>query len=258
MPTVQEIEIAALRLRRENRRVSVRNVRSALPRGGSYTDIGPVLAAWKAKTNYRPKELPKDVPPAMAAAIEEFAVKVWAVARDEAEKVVEHRMLEQAELEREFEKEAAVAWAEVDRLMDEVRDLRSKLGAAGIRTDRPLHPVFNTARRAPPAVPAPATVPVTSIQPLESWRALAFEDVSAKVFWDGLLDEVTLVIEASGKEALSSREIFDGLPSPVSAKFADFKGGENRAWSGKLKAWAQEGTRIRVRDDGLYALASNP
>ena len=70
MPTVQEIELAAAKLRQANRRVRVRNVREVLPRGGSHSDIGPPLAARKANVNYRAKELPKEIPAGLAPLIE--------------------------------------------------------------------------------------------------------------------------------------------------------------------------------------------
>ncbi|MGU3421186.1 DNA-binding protein [Methylobacterium sp. D54C] len=128
---MQEIELVAAKLLRTNRRVSVCNVRGELPRGGSHSDIGPILAVWKANANYRPKELPKEIPGKLAPVIEEFAAKLWAAAREEAETVVEARLRQQAELERVYEVEAGIAWAEAGRLTEEVRRLRGLLCETG-------------------------------------------------------------------------------------------------------------------------------
>lgn len=52
MPTKREVWLAADRLREKSEPVSVRSVRAALPYGGSYRDIGPHLADWKAERSY--------------------------------------------------------------------------------------------------------------------------------------------------------------------------------------------------------------
>ncbi len=146
MPTEVEVARAARRLRRSGERVSVRNVRRLLPRGGSYGTIGPLLARWKADAGYRPGKLPEEVPPALNEAVNAFAVQVWAAARAEAAKVVEVERRRLELLEREHEREAIAAWAEVDRLEEASRELGARLA----RAERQLRP----ARR-----PAPPTEP---------------------------------------------------------------------------------------------------
>lgn len=241
-----EIEGAAARLRRENRRVSVRNVRGLLPRGGSYSDIGPPLARWKAKANYRPKGLPMAVPTALAPGIEAFAADLWAKARDEAEKVVERRMRERELREREFEQEAAAAWAEVDRLMEEVGTLRARLlDASGQDAEAP-------AARAPsrpgPRRPAGPTLPM----PRPKWRRLIEEDLPARKFWDGVLREVPAVIAASGKGRLTAAQILDALPDELRLKADAFQVLNPTRMRKKLRDRVLAGKYVREVGDDLF------
>jgi hypothetical protein len=267
MPSVSEVEIAATRLRRENRRVSVRNVRAVLPRGGSYSDIGPPLAEWKAKANYRPKSLPKEIPASMSPVIEEFAARLWAAARDEAEKVVEGRMAMQAELEREFEKEAGIAWAEVDRLMEVVTTLRTRLAEAGVPVAPTLPPIPARERRPGPAGeaprrPAPARVRRVDgsdveieklLTPLEKgWKGMLANGITPRKFWDALVREAALVIEASGRDALSARDILVGLPDPVLSKAGEFETLTEAVLREKLTVRSENGKYVRKRDDGSF------
>lgn len=246
MPTVAEIEGAAARLRRENRRVSVCNVRSLLPRGGSYSDIGPPLARWKAKADYRAKGLPKEVPAPLAPAIEAFAAELWAKARDEAEKVVERRLRERDLLEREFEREAAAAWAEVDRLMEEVGTLRARLLEAGGRDAEA--PLAGAPGRPGPRRPAGPTLPM----PKPKWPRLIEEDLPPRKFWDGVLREVPAVIAASGKGRLTAAQMLDALPEELRLKADAFQVINPVRMRKKLRDRVLAGKYVREVGDDLF------
>lgn len=57
-----EVFEAAERLRRAGAKVTIREVRKGLDRGGSFADVGPPLAERKKQTNWRSRPPPAGVP----------------------------------------------------------------------------------------------------------------------------------------------------------------------------------------------------
>jgi hypothetical protein len=84
VPTQQQVWIAADRSRSRNEPVSLRSVRAALPRGGSYRDIGAHLAAWKTQRNYQPRIELAHLPEFLQTDLAVFGKAVWAAAMQEA------------------------------------------------------------------------------------------------------------------------------------------------------------------------------
>ncbi|NNM73856.1 DNA-binding protein [Enterovirga sp. DB1703] len=287
MPTREQVETAARALRRAGDRVSVRNVRRLLPKGGSYSSIGPLLATWKLDADYRPGKLPPAAPAGLGRAVDAFVAQVWAAATAEAEKVVlrERRRLD--ERERIFEREAVAAWAEVDRLNEEVsrlegevRRLRLQVPRAPSSASSPAEKVCQETpeeaaqfermrgfigslpgnwlaradgsgnRRAPP--PSDAEMEAL-LQPLEArWAAERDADAARsreERFWDGVMEEAAAVLRASSEGVLGTAEILAGLGPDVVAAAEVFGGLDEDVLCRKL--------RLAVGDDKLFRLLRN-
>lgn len=84
MPTRSEVWAIADRLRAKPERVSIRSVRDALPRGGSYRVIGEHLAAWKAERHYQPRLELAQLPEALQEELASFGKRVWEASMREA------------------------------------------------------------------------------------------------------------------------------------------------------------------------------
>ena len=250
MPTLVEVERAALKLRRAGERVSVRNVRRLLPRGGSYGTIGPLLARWKADADYRAGQLPAQVPAGLAAPVDRFVSQLWAAAKAEAEKVIEVERRRLDLLERVHEGEAVAAWSEVDRLNEVVAELTRRVRELEREAQATPAPLPKTAEEAAErlrmntfvdelagkalrrttgsGVPAPAVSPRMApeevdalLRPLEAgWIAerdgapvgqIADSTGSVRRFWDGVMREAAAVIRASKGGALGAAAILARL-----------------------------------------------
>ncbi|WP_419953464.1 DNA-binding protein [Methylobacterium sp.] len=57
-----EVVAIADRLHAAGKRVSVRAVREGLRRGGSFGDVGPMVADWKLANNWRTRPVQEDLP----------------------------------------------------------------------------------------------------------------------------------------------------------------------------------------------------
>lgn len=84
MPTRSEVWAIADRLRAKPERVSIRSVRDALPRGGSYRVIGEHLAAWKEERHYQPRLELAQLPEALQEELASFGKRVWEASMREA------------------------------------------------------------------------------------------------------------------------------------------------------------------------------
>lgn len=79
-----EVWAVADALRAASKRVSIRSVREALPRGGSHRSIGAHLAEWKAERSYQPRLELAQLPEGLQAMLVGFGKTVWEAALREA------------------------------------------------------------------------------------------------------------------------------------------------------------------------------
>lgn len=143
MPTEQQIWSIADRLREKPERVSLRSVRAALPRGGSFRDIGPHLASWKAKRTYNPGIELSSLPEHMQTELSRAAASLWEAAMREATRQLSQERAEMAAAaaaDRELRDEALgtadILSSQVESLKSEVDRLRAELGLAKAHVNR--------------------------------------------------------------------------------------------------------------------------
>lgn len=122
MPTKREVWLAADALREKSQTVSVRSVRAALTYGGSYRDIGPHLADWKAERSYKRVIELSGLPDHIQTELARAGTSLWQAALQDATKFLG------------AEREQARAVAKVDQ---EVRD--EALAAADVLEARVGH-----------------------------------------------------------------------------------------------------------------------
>lgn len=126
MPTRQQVWTAADRLRARSERVSLRSVRAALPRGGSYRDIGSHLASWKTERNYQPRVELALLPEFLQTELAGFGKAVWDVAMREATRQLDadrEAYQDVIRVERELREQALMA---ADLLEERVRSLAAE------------------------------------------------------------------------------------------------------------------------------------
>ncbi|MGA0594282.1 DNA-binding protein [Enterovirga sp. CN4-39] len=282
MPTRSEVERAARELRRAGERVSVRNVRRKLPKGGSYGSIGPLLAQWKVDADYRPGKLPSEVPAGLTGAVNAFVAQVWAAARVEADKVVEAERKRLELLERVHEREAIAAWAEVDRLNEVVTDLTLKVRQLRWQVPRPPPPApppetpeqaeeFERLRGfvgslpgdwlrrgggvvrdgGSSAHPARDAEMESLLRPLEARWAT---ERAKGAFWDGVMQEAAAVIAASKDRALGVAEILAGLSSGRRTEAVAHGGLDEAVLRREMQVRVDGGRSFRLLDDGRFGL----
>ena len=137
MPTDSQVWTVADSLREKPERVSLRTVRAALRYGGSFRDIGPRLASWKAQRTYKPGIELSSLPDHLQTELSRAASSLWEAAMQEATRILA-REREQASLvataDRELRDEALAAAdvlaAQVDGLKAEIVRLNSELEQA--------------------------------------------------------------------------------------------------------------------------------
>lgn len=122
MPTKREVWLAADALRERSQTVSVRSVRAALQYGGSYRDIGPHLADWKAERSYTRVIEVAGLPEHIQTQLARAGTTLWQAALQDATKFLS------------AEREQARAVAKVDQ---EIRD--EALAAADVLEARVWH-----------------------------------------------------------------------------------------------------------------------
>lgn len=137
MPTKQQVWLVADRLRAKAERVSLRSVRAALPRGGSYRDIGGHLAAWKAERVYQPGIELARLPERLQTELAGFGAAVWEAAMqlasrqfDAERKVAEEVLGIERQLREEALMSADVLEARVTALQAQVSSLQRDSDAA--------------------------------------------------------------------------------------------------------------------------------
>lgn len=115
MATRTQVFLAADELRGRRERVSLRSVIPILRkrwRGGSYREVGPLLAAWKVERAYQPRIELAQLPEILAGRLAEVGKELW----DAAQALATSSLNEER---RKLEAERRVA----DELMDEALDL---------------------------------------------------------------------------------------------------------------------------------------
>ena len=123
MPIREEVFLVADTLREERIRVSVRNVRERLRRGGSFSDVGPLVAEWKAARSYQPRIEAAVLTERLQGLLLAFGREVWEEAMREAGTRLraEHERLDAER--RAFLSVADEALARADVLEQRVREL---------------------------------------------------------------------------------------------------------------------------------------
>ncbi|CAH1690611.1 KfrA_N domain-containing protein [Hyphomicrobiales bacterium] len=137
MPTKREVWLAADRLREKSEPVSVRSVRAALPYGGSYRDIGPHLADWKAERSYTRVIEFSGLPDHIQTQLARAGTTLWQAALQDATKFLSAEREQAravAKVDQEMRDEALAAAdvleARVGHLRAEIERLKSELAAA--------------------------------------------------------------------------------------------------------------------------------
>ena len=127
MVDLQEISEASERLVADGKPVSVRAVRALLKAGGSFRDIGRLVARWKVDRNYTRRVLVDDVPLAIQNRYGEALAALWNEARMMAMREYDddrENWKEKLQANDEMRDEALL---EADRLTDEVGFLREEV-----------------------------------------------------------------------------------------------------------------------------------
>lgn len=173
-----EVFRAADRLRVAGKRVSVRNVRKQLPRGGSYSDVGPAVARWKVEQKYQPRIEMASLPEALQGKLLDFGMSVWSEAMREATSTFADQR-DKLELERlAHEGITEEALASADGLEEQVSLMRQEIAYLRAEKDR--------LRGHVPAEPEDE-VPTT--------RMHGEELKAAQEFWDRLIPEIEASLE---------------------------------------------------------------
>lgn len=129
-----EVYSVADRMAARGEKPTARAVRARLRRGGSFSDIGPLLAQWKSERNWRPRVPLPAMPKALQDCFAEFASSIWKAAQDEAAALASDREVRLEELRRDILADAASAGAERDAtealagvLRATIADLRAEI-----------------------------------------------------------------------------------------------------------------------------------
>ncbi|WP_199084645.1 DNA-binding protein [Bosea sp. ASV33] len=137
MPTKAEVWMVADTLRAKGEIVSIRTVRRELTYGGSYRDIGPHLATWKATRIYQPGIELAGLPAFLQTTVAQTASDMWEAAMQVASKqlVIERQnAVAGIAIEREIRDEALAAAdkleLEISYLRRDVERLTAELSAA--------------------------------------------------------------------------------------------------------------------------------
>jgi hypothetical protein len=115
MVTKRQVELAADEVRCSNKRVSLRSIVPVLRkkwRGGSFREVGPLLAEWKVERNYQPRIELANLPEILSGKLATVGKEIWETALAEAtERLNEER------------RKLDVERAEFRQVLDEALDL---------------------------------------------------------------------------------------------------------------------------------------
>lgn len=244
MPTRSEVWFVADKLRAKPERVSIRSVRDALPRGGSYRVIGEHLATWKEERCYQPRLELAQLPEALQEQLVGFGKAVWEASMREATRRFEadRERLEGLRLHDQNLRDEALAGAdaaegriaaaaqEAERLRAELADARAQI--KGLR--RKLKGVRAVGHDA------------------EVRKAEA--KARAKDYWDRLAREVRDILMAQRgiRSAMTRDEILRSLPEPLKAEAVEL--GEDLGLPNLRKRLNERALRGRylTEENGLY------
>ncbi|MEH3147562.1 MAG: DNA-binding protein [Methylobacterium frigidaeris] len=183
MPSEVTVFLVADALLAKGERPSLRQVREALPNGGSPREVCKHLRTWRKKRGYDPKLEPTDMSKAMKAAGQALAMDLWKQAKREAAQA----------LVREREAAACVA-------ADDKQDREHLLGM--VETLQAENAAL--AARAKAAEDEAARV-VGRLQKVEN----QLDRFRAEEFWDRVMQEIAELIAERGP--LTPEEILPGL-----------------------------------------------
>jgi hypothetical protein len=202
MPTQHQVWSVADSLRDKPERVSLRTVRAALPRGGSYRDIGPHLATWKAQRSYQPRIELAVLPEHMQTEMARAAANLWEAAMQQATRLLNaerEQLSAVAAVDRELRDDALatadVLSAQVESLKVEISRLTNELEQSRSQSNGLLEKLM-------------ATRPPAPVKPDPS---------RSEVFWEDVLDRVLemLLAEPAGSRGLICGQILKRMPADI-------------------------------------------
>lgn len=212
MPTKREVWLAADGLREKREPVSVRSVRAVLPYGGSYRDIGPHLADWKAERAYQRNIELTGLPDQVQTQLARAGAALWEAALQEATKCLNAEREQAravAKVDQELRDEALAAAdvleARIEHLQAEIDRLKSELELARGQSSGFLEKLMEL-RRDPP-------------DPDGVRRA---ERGRSRAFWKFAQEKVLemLLSEPKGSPGLTTSEIVARMPRDVMERAA--------------------------------------
>ena len=216
---LQEISEASERLVADGRPVSVRAVRASLKAGGSFRDIGRLVAQWKADRKYIRRVLVDDVPLAIQNRFGDALAALWNEARMMAMREHDDDRESWKEKIRANDEIRDEALTETDRLTDEVRSLRGEVSRLRVSVDG---------------------------------RDARLARVRSEEFWDRVMMEIREILPATG--SMTVEDILPRLRETVHREAANHKEKVTPAiLRKKMLTRVTHGRYFEASDDGAFA-----
>jgi hypothetical protein len=259
-----EVVAIADRLHAAGERVSVRAVREGLRRGGSFGDVGPMVADWKLANNWRARPVPEDLPVEFQDLMDRYGASLWAKAKEIAKaELGNERGAVEARLQADLEVRADIGIA-ADALERRVRELEARLRAseaAHRETVLRLRHELRAARSASDGGGSPGSLQagdglvgdVSSGSSQVSSPVSAGEDEASKT---SLPKKGAGASVANADTAETPRRFWDGVMHAVAGILSGMEGGRASAsvLHGRLDAATLErAAAFQVLDAGLLA-----
>ncbi|MCJ2077662.1 DNA-binding protein [Methylobacterium sp. E-016] len=240
-----------LRARRDKAvRVSVRRVRGELEKGGSYSDVGPVLADWKSVRNYQPVIELMELPRGLQSRLGAFGKALWDEVRAqesrlgdaeranfEIERSAYREMLDEASLT------VDVLEARISALNTEIERLRGTgaNGAAPLGTMAPQSEVWDRS---------------AAIGELRQRRSKGEVPLGAQdAFWRSVEAEILGLVQKQGP--MSAGDLLTALPQPLKDRGELVEMPLSAGWLGfRLRALSEPGGPFREMN-GLFCSVGN-
>lgn len=259
-----EVVAVADRLHAAGERVSVRAVREGLRRGGSFGDVGPLVAAWKLANDWRARPVPEDLPVEFQDLMDRYGAGLWAKAKEIAKaELGNERGAVEARLQADLEVRADIGIA-ADALERRVRELEARLRAseaAHRETVLRLRQELGAARSASDGGGGPGSVQAGSglVEDVSngaskvSSSVLAREDEASETSPPDKRSDASI---ATADPPETARRFWDGVMHAVAGILSAMEGGRASAsvLHGRLDAATLErAAAFQVLDPGLLA-----
>lgn len=277
-----EVKAVADRLQADGQRVSVRAVRDGLRRGGSFGDVGPLVAAWKLANNWRARPVSGDMPVELQDLMESFGAGLWARAKEIAKaELANERDEVEARRQVDLEIRADIGIA-ADALERRVREMEARLKAsekAYRETVLELRAELRAARAAsdggedhgtaqagdgsvvahavPPDIEegevSKASLPDNGRGPDASPTEVTAPE-TARRFWDGVMREVAGILSgiAGGRASVSA--LHGRLDAATLERAKAFQALDAPLLASKMAVRAGRGKYFLRHDDGSFEL----